>query len=143
MRNILMSRFAALVLGVIAVLSCGVQGTKAQLTLPMRLMIFFDYQRTEITKPAEQIIDAAVNVFKATGASSVRIVGHTDTAPSAEASKRLSQARADIVKSALASKGIPASTMTVVAAGKSETMVPTPDGQREPQNRRVEIIISK
>ena len=143
MRNIFMSRFAVLVLCITAVLACGVQGTKAQRTLPMKLLIFFDYQQTEMTKSAGPIIDAAVDVFKATGASSVRVVGHTDAAPSAEDSKRLSQQRADAVKSALAAKGIPISAITAVAAGKSDPMVKTPDGKREPQNRRVEIIISK
>jgi outer membrane protein OmpA-like peptidoglycan-associated protein len=39
------------------------------------------------------------------------------------------------------SRGIPASMITTDAKGESEPRVPTLDGERNPQNRRVEITI--
>ena len=38
-------------------------------------------------------------------------------------------------------QGIPASSIVVIGKGESQPLVPTADGVREPQNRRVEIVI--
>jgi outer membrane protein OmpA-like peptidoglycan-associated protein len=36
---------------------------------------------------------------------------------------------------------LPATAISVVGKGEKGLLVPTPDGVREPQNRRVEIVI--
>ena len=43
------------------------------------------------------------------------------------------------VRAYLAGKGIPSPKMTTTAFGETRPLVQTPDGVREPQNRRVEI----
>ena len=47
--------------------------------------------------------------------------------------------RANAVKGALVSEGVNANTIALDAKGESDPMVPTADGVREPQNRRVNI----
>ena len=37
--------------------------------------------------------------------------------------------------------GVPATAIAVVGRGEQGLLVPTPDGVREPQNRRVEIVL--
>jgi OOP family OmpA-OmpF porin len=37
--------------------------------------------------------------------------------------------------------GVPVTAISVVGMGEKGLLVPTPDGVREPQNRRVEIVI--
>jgi outer membrane protein OmpA-like peptidoglycan-associated protein len=54
---------------------------------------------------------------------------------------RLSKRRADAVKAALVKEGIAAGNISVFAKGETEPLVPTPDGVREPQNRRAQIVI--
>jgi OmpA-OmpF porin, OOP family len=54
----------------------------------------------------------------------------------------LSLRRANPVKDALARDGVPATAISVVGMGEKGLLVPTPDGVREPQNRRVEIVFS-
>ena len=41
----------------------------------------------------------------------------------------------------LIANGVPADIIVIRGAGESEPLVPTADGVREPQNRRVEIVI--
>ena len=54
---------------------------------------------------------------------------------------RLSQRRADAVAGYLEKQGVPKSALDVKWFGKEHPRVPTPDGVREPQNRRVEIVM--
>jgi len=37
--------------------------------------------------------------------------------------------------------GVPPTAITVIGKGETQLLVPTGDGVREPQNRRVEIVI--
>jgi len=46
------------------------------------------------------------------------------------------------VSAELRVRGIPASDITIFANGKHDLLVPTADGVREPQNRRVQIVYS-
>ena len=49
--------------------------------------------------------------------------------------------RASAVRQRLQQLGIAANDIAVFAKGESEPLVATTDGVREPQNRRVEIIL--
>ena len=53
----------------------------------------------------------------------------------------LSLRRANAVKDALVREGVPATQIAVIGRGEQGLLVPTPDGVREPQNRRVEIVL--
>jgi len=49
--------------------------------------------------------------------------------------------RAEAVAAELTRRGVPRTEMIIQAFGESRPLVPTADGVREPQNRRVEIIV--
>ena len=70
----------------------------------------------------------------------VQVIGHTDTSGSKAFNQKLSERRAQTVAGALTQAGVPQSAMTVTGVGQNDLKVPTPDGVREPQNRRTEII---
>ena len=53
----------------------------------------------------------------------------------------LSLRRANSVKNELVRQGVPADAIAVIGKGESNPLVATGDGVREPQNRRVEIVI--
>ena len=55
---------------------------------------------------------------------------------------RLSRRRAESVAARLEKDGIASSEIGIVAKGKRDLLVPTADGVREPQNRRVQIVYS-
>ncbi len=72
----------------------------------------------------------------------VRIVttGHTDLSGSAAYNQGLSQRRADAVRAEQVRLGLTGYDIQTVARGESDPLVATPDGVREPQNRRVQIV---
>ena len=86
-------------------------------------------------------IQQAANAFKQTGAARVVATGHADRSGPENYNMALSLRRANAVKDSLIRNGVPAGAIQVVGRGESQPLVPTADGVREPQNRRVEIVI--
>jgi OmpA-OmpF porin, OOP family len=70
----------------------------------------------------------------------LQVTGFTDTSGSRGYNQRLSERRANAVAAALEHLGVARSDMVVAGRGQNDLRVPTPDGVREPQNRRVEIV---
>ena len=102
-------------------------------------MVFFDWDKDEITPQAAAILDNAAAAYQSTGQAQVMIAGHADRSGAADYNVGLSQRRANNVRSYLAGRGVPDGVMTTEAFGESRPLVETADGVREPQNRRVEI----
>ncbi len=71
----------------------------------------------------------------------VRVVGNTDTSGSSAYNQALSERRARVVRDALVAEGIPAGIISSQSLGESSPAKSTPDGTREPLNRRTEITI--
>lgn len=104
-------------------------------------LVFFDFNRSDITDDARKVINqAADNAKKAGSTTRINLTGHADRSGPAQYNMRLSQRRADAVKAELVKLGVPAGDITTVAKGESDPLVPTADGVREPRNRRVEIV---
>ena len=72
----------------------------------------------------------------------INVTGNTDASGSDAYNMRLSERRAQTVAAELERRGIPASEISIIAKGERNLLVPTADGVREPQNRRVEIVYS-
>jgi OOP family OmpA-OmpF porin len=103
-------------------------------------IVFFEFDKSSLTAEGKQVVDAAAVAFKS-GKSGVAIAGYTDLAGTQQYNLALSKRRADTVKAALVKDGVPASTIDETWHGKENPRVPTADGVREPQNRRVEIAM--
>ena len=67
--------------------------------------------------------------------------GYTDTSGSAQYNQGLSVRRANAVAAELVRLGVPRNEIVAQGFGETNLLVPTPDNTREPQNRRVEIIL--
>jgi len=103
-------------------------------------LVFFDWDKYNITPEGTQILEAAAAHFKAGGAVQIQVTGYTDLSGSAGYNQRLSERRANAVATALQGMGVPRNDMIVAGRGMNDPRVPTPLGVREPQNRRVEIV---
>ena len=103
-------------------------------------MVFFDFDKSDLTSDATAIVDQAAKNAAPAKATELTVTGHTDTVGSDAYNMRLSKRRAESVSAQLQKDGIPASEIAIVAKGKRDLLVPTKDGVREPQNRRVTIV---
>jgi len=108
---------------------------------PPSFMVFFDWDRANISDQALATIRQAAQAFKTKGNARITATGHTDTSGPESYNMALSLRRANAVKDTLVREGVPATAITVVGKGESAPLVATGDGVREPQNRRVEIVV--
>jgi iron complex outermembrane receptor protein len=111
-------------------------------TAPNNYLVFFDFNKSDLTPQAVTIVDQAAKNAETTKVTQLTVTGHTDTVGSDAYNMRLSRRRAESVASQLEKDGIPSSEIEIVAKGKRDLLVPTADGVKEPQNRRVQIVFS-
>jgi outer membrane protein OmpA-like peptidoglycan-associated protein len=103
-------------------------------------LVFFDWDKYNITAEGERIIELAAQQYKAGGSVKLQVTGYTDTTGSYAYNQRLSERRANAVATRLTALGVARSDMSVAGRSFNDLRVPTPPGVREPQNRRVEIL---
>ena len=104
-------------------------------------LVFFDWDKADLTARARQIVsEAAANSTKVQY-TRLDVNGYTDTSGSAKYNQALSIRRAQAVAAELVKDGVPKSAIAIKGFGETHLLVPTGPNVREPQNRRVEIII--
>jgi OOP family OmpA-OmpF porin len=108
---------------------------------PPSFMVFFDWDRSNLSQQALATIRQAADAFKTKGNARITATGHTDTSGPEAYNMALSLRRANAVKDALVREGVPAQAIAVIGRGEQGLLVQTGDGVREPQNRRVEIVV--
>ena len=104
-------------------------------------MVFFDWDRSDLSAQALNTIRQAADAFKTRGNARITATGHADKSGPENYNMALSLRRANAVKDALVRDGVPATSIAVLGRGESQPLVQTADGVREPQNRRVEIVL--
>jgi outer membrane protein OmpA-like peptidoglycan-associated protein len=104
-------------------------------------LVFFDWNRDNLTDRARQIIAEAAQARTRQAVTRIEVNGYTDTSGSAAYNQGLSVRRANNVAAELVRLGVPRNEIVARGFGETNLLVPTPDNTREPQNRRVEIIL--
>jgi OmpA-OmpF porin, OOP family len=104
-------------------------------------LVFFDWDRADLTERARQIISQAAQNSTRVQYTRIEVGGHADRTGSEKYNMALSLRRAQNVSAELVKDGVPESAIDVKAYGDTKPLVPTAAGVREPQNRRVEIIL--
>ena len=102
-------------------------------------IVFFEFDEADITADAATILDNAVTAYANCGAANIMLAGHTDRAGSVTYNMGLAERRNASVQSYLSGRGVPSTRISTEAFGESQPRVPTADGVRELQNRRVEV----
>lgn len=103
-------------------------------------VIFFDWDSDAITPQAARILDQAASVYSPIPHCAIMIVGHADRSGSTAYNSDLAERRAKSVAAYLRRRGAGWQTL-IESHGESRPLVETPDGVRERQNRRVEMVI--
>lgn len=112
-------------------------------TCPQQLpgMIFFDFDSAVPPADARQTAEFVARNYGPCGWRGLTVTGHADRSGSDSYNIGLSRRRAEAVAGMLTSMGVPANAVATEARGESQPRVPTADGVREAQNRRVEITV--
>jgi outer membrane protein OmpA-like peptidoglycan-associated protein len=108
--------------------------------LPRSYMVFFDFDKSDLKPEAQAVLQTVAANTKSMNILKIDATGNTDTVGSDKYNMALSLRRANAVKAALVALGVPAAEIDVIGKGKTDLLVQTGDGVREPRNRRVEIV---
>jgi outer membrane protein OmpA-like peptidoglycan-associated protein len=104
-------------------------------------LVFFDWDRANLTARARQIVAEAAQASTHVQTTKIEVNGYTDLSGTASYNLKLSVRRAESVQAELVRDGVSESEISIHGYGESNPLVPTANGVREPQNRRVEIIL--
>lgn len=104
-------------------------------------LVFFDWDKSDLTARARSIIAEAAQASTHVQTTRIEANGYTDLSGTAAYNQGLSVRRADAVAAELVRDGVPKNIIYVKGFGETHPLVPTAPGVREPQNRRVEIIL--
>lgn len=118
-----------------------VQGDLDVLTVTFKSDFMFDVNSSTILPGAYDELNRVAKVLNQYPQTNITIAGHTDGTGSEEYNLRLSQRRAEAVKTALVGMGVNSARMTTIGYGKSKPVAPNSTEAGRQQNRRVEIRI--
>jgi outer membrane protein OmpA-like peptidoglycan-associated protein len=104
-------------------------------------LVFFDWDRANLTARAKQIVAEAAQASTHVQTTRIEVSGYTDLSGTAAYNQGLSVRRAKSVEAELVRDGVSAGEIDIHGYGESDPLVPTAKGVREPQNRRVEIVL--
>jgi outer membrane protein OmpA-like peptidoglycan-associated protein len=103
--------------------------------------VYFNFNSWTLTGEQLTVLQQAIATARAGGQSHITIVGHTDTVGSDAYNLRLSTKRANVVAETLVDMGARRDAIQVSGVGKADLAVQTPNGVREPKNRRSVVTL--
>lgn len=124
-----------------ATYECAEEAPAPAAALETQRLVFFDWDESFLTATAQQIVDETAADVMANEIGRVDIVGHADTSGPADYNLALGQRRAESVRARLVDNGVPNDIIFTDTRGENDLRVQTPDGVREPLNRRAEIML--
>jgi outer membrane protein OmpA-like peptidoglycan-associated protein len=104
--------------------------------------VLFDTGKADLKPTARERLAKVAGILVAYPDIRVEIDGHTDSTGSLEFNERLSQQRAESVRSYLSSQGVNGGTITTQGFGPSQPIASNDTAAGRQQNRRVELVVS-
>ncbi len=110
-------------------------------------LVFFDWDSAALTARGREIVAQAAQASTRVQTTRIDVKGYTDSssihggARGAAYNQGLSLRRAQSVQAELVRDGVPGAAIDIQGYGETHPLVATGPNAREPQNRRVEIIL--
>lgn len=108
---------------------------------PAPVMIFFAWDKPVLDRDAAATLAQLAASLPGNMSVRLRVTGHADRSGPAAQNVRSARKRAEVVATYLTARGVPIEAISVSWLGEAEPLIATADGVREPQNRRVEILV--
>lgn len=105
--------------------------------------IFFQQSKAIILEESYGELERLANLLLESPTLQIRVEGHTDNIGKAEDLFRLSEERADAIRSFLIQKGCAASRITILGQGPKFPINDNNSEELRSKNRRVEIVVTK
>ena len=103
--------------------------------------VVFETGKADLKPGAAQRLQPMAQYLQANPQVKVRIDGHTDAQGSDSYNQRLSEARAQAVRTALAGMGVAGERITAVGHGEADPVADNRNAAGRQQNRRVEVTL--
>jgi OOP family OmpA-OmpF porin len=107
--------------------------------LPQGGVVLFPFDSSEITPQADATLTSILADIGARQLQGITVAGHTDTSGPADYNDALSRRRAEAVAGWLENHGVPTRVISAQAYGETLPAVPTADGVKLEENRRVVV----
>jgi outer membrane protein OmpA-like peptidoglycan-associated protein len=104
--------------------------------------VLFDFNQYTLKPGAREKLAKVSGILLAYPGLKIQLEGHTDGVGSDDYNMKLSQQRADSVRTYLASQGVPADGMTSTGLGKADPVATNDTAVGRQQNRRVDMVVS-
>lgn len=133
-----------------AVQSLAVEESDTEIRIELAADVLFDFDKADLRAEAEAALAQVADIIRSRPKAAVRIEGHTDSKGSDKYNRKLSERRAQSVKTWLAkAEGLAGTKFRIKGFGESKPVAANekPDGSDDPEgrqrNRRVEIVVQK
>jgi OOP family OmpA-OmpF porin len=103
--------------------------------------VYFEFDSWSLSAEDLTVITNAMAAARSGQQTHIIIVGHTDTSGSPGYNQNLSVRRASVVKDVMVQMGARPEAIQTSGVGESDLAVQTPDGVKEPKNRRTVITL--
>lgn len=114
-----------------------------QLKLEVPSDVSFDTNRADIKPNLAPVLDRFAQTLNANTATTVRVIGHTDSRGSDAINNPLSVNRAASVREYLSARGVQASRISIDGRGSREPIADNNSDAGRARNRRVEIFVAE
>lgn len=119
------------------------EGLAVAAASPDAFTVFFNFDSADLLPDQADTLNAIAAATKIGKEVRLVVSGHSDRAGPKGYNLVLSKLRAVRIENALLRHGVPHELIAITARGEAQPRVVTPDGTREPRNRRVEIILGE
>ena len=124
----------------------GVQVTQTQdnrLKLEIPSDVSFDTGRSDIKANFQPVLERVAQTLQENPATTVTIIGHTDSTGTPDINQPLSVDRAARTRDYLAARGVNPNRITIEGRGEREPIASNNDASGRARNRRVEIYVAE
>ncbi len=107
------------------------------------VMIFFAWDQPVLDRDAAATLAQLAASLPSNNSIRLRVIGHADRSGPTAHNLRSAMKRAEAVAAFFTARGVSPEAISVRSLGEADLLIATADGVREPQNRRVEILVER